>query len=306
MSRDGIRIFNRYTGEYEDERVYGEAFLRLAYGTAVGRWSTWAVFSRPFFSRLFGWRMKQPGTAAKVGPFIEKYGLDADEFAEPPESYRCFNDFFSRELKAGVRPVDGRAESVVFPADGRHFGWQKLGLEEGVFVKGQRWDLGPLVGNWVDQPERFEGGTLVLSRLCPTDYHHFHFPVSGTLLDRTWMGRRLYSVSPFALRKNLGYLWENKRCLTRIEAGRLGEVLYIEVGATNVGSIQHHSTGEGEKIERGEPAGWFEFGGSSLVTLFERNKVTLCDDLVERSREGVELYARMGDRMGTIAGAERE
>ncbi|HKJ89824.1 MAG TPA: phosphatidylserine decarboxylase [Oceanipulchritudo sp.] len=306
MAADGIRIFNRYTGDYEDERVYGEVFLRLAYGTAVGRVSTWAFFSRPLFSRLFGWRMKQPGTAAKVRPFIDKYGLDAEEFAEPPERYRCFNDFFCRELKAGARPVDKRAETLVFPADGRHSGWQEIGLEAGVFVKGQRWELGPLLGNCVERPERFEGGTLVLSRLCPTDYHHFHFPVSGRLLNRSWLGHRLYSVSPFALRKNLGYLWANKRCLTRIEAGPVGEVLYIEVGATNVGSIRHHPVGEGEGIGKGDPAGWFEFGGSSLVTVFERGKVTLCDDLVERTREGVELYARMGDTMGTIVAGGRE
>ncbi|MFO7724500.1 MAG: phosphatidylserine decarboxylase [Oceanipulchritudo sp.] len=300
MAADCIRIFNRYTGKYEKELVYGEAFLRLAYGTAVGRWSTWALVSRPFFSRLFGWRMRQRGTAGKVLPFISKYGLDAGEFAKPPDSYHCFNDFFCRELKPGARPVDRRPEAIVFPADGRHSGWQEIGSEEGVFVKGQHWELGPLLEKSVERPERFEGGTLVLSRLCPTDYHHFHFPVSGLLCHRHWMGRHLYSVSPFALRKNLAYLWANKRCLTRIDAGSLGEVLFIEVGATNVGSIRHRPVGMGDRIEKGEPAGWFEFGGSSLLTIFERGKVSLSDDLAAHSREGIELYAHMGDVMGRI------
>ncbi|HSH09797.1 MAG TPA: phosphatidylserine decarboxylase, partial [Oceanipulchritudo sp.] len=179
----------------------------------------------------------------------------------------------------------------------------QLGTEEGIFVKGQQWDLWHLLGGNTPLAGRFAGGSLVLSRLCPVDYHHFHFPVGGRVREIRWTGRRLYSVSPFALRQRIEYLWENKRCLTLIETELLGLVCFIEVGATNVGSIHHRQLPEGNRIEKGAPKGWFEFGGSSVITIFEPGRVRLSEDLLEQTARGKELYARVGDRMGLLSKA---
>jgi hypothetical protein len=93
------------------------------------------------------------------------------------DQYDSFNDFFCRELKPDARPVDQSEGSIVFPADGRHFGWQSLGQEQGVFVKGQKWNLWQLLDGRKDLVDRFSGGTLVLSRL---DWRHG----GGMLVDR--------------------------------------------------------------------------------------------------------------------------
>lgn len=296
-----IRILNRYTGQYEEEAVYGEGALRFAYETSLGRGITGLVFSRPFLSRLFGWYMKRPGSRSKIAPFVEQYGLDPETFSRPLDSYSSFNDFFRRELKPGVRPVDPDPRSVVFPADGRHLGWQEVGTEAGVFVKGQRWNLDALLGGDAQLLSRFEGGSLVLSRLCPVDYHHFHFPASGEAGDPHWTGKRLYSVSPFSLRHSLAYLWQNKRCLTILENEAIGPVAFIEVGATNVGTIRHRPLPGGRQVRKGDPKGWFEFGGSSVLTIFPKGAVSLSTDLLETTAAGVELYAHVGDRMGTFS-----
>ncbi len=299
MSGDPITYFDRYEQVLKQEAVYGEASLRFAYETVPGRFLGWLFFSRPLFSRLFGWYMSRPASAARIRPFIEQYGLDASEFAQPVEGYRSFNDFFHRELRAGARPVDPDPEAVVFPADGRHMGWQELGSEQSVFVKGQRWNLEQLLGGDTRLAERFHRGSLVLSRLCPVDYHHFHFPVSGRLRESRWMDSRLYSVNPFALRRRLAYLWENKRCLNLIETVHAGLVCFIEIGATNVGTIRHHPVEAGAEVEKGADKGWFEFGGSSIITLFEPGRIRLADDLLDQAGRGIELYARVGDRMGS-------
>jgi phosphatidylserine decarboxylase len=107
-------------------------------------------------------------------------------------------------------------------------------------------------------------------------------------------------VSPIALRRHLDYLTGNKRCLTLLETENSGTCCFIEVGATNVGTIRHAELPEDKVVNRGARKGWFEFGGSSVVTLFEKGRVQLSEDLVEQTQNGVELYARMGDRMGKV------
>jgi phosphatidylserine decarboxylase len=294
-----IRYFNRHTGALETEQVYGESFLRWAYGTPTGRIALGALVKRPFFSKFYGWRMDRPGSAGRVNPFIRDYALDAADFADSPASYRSFNEFFFRKLKPTARPIDSDPSSVVFPADGRHLGFERAAEIEGVFVKGQRWDLTALLGS-KELGERFANGSLILSRLCPVDYHRFHFPVGGVPSETVVINGPLFSVSPFALRQNLAYLWQNKRTITRIESPEFGTVLMLEIGATCVGSILQTFT-PGETVEKGAEKGYFAFGGSSTITIFEPGRVKLEEDLLSYSAKQIELYARMGTRMGTLA-----
>ena len=300
MKARPITYFDRYTKTLKEESIYGEAALRFTYETVPGRTLANLFFSRPFLSQLFGWWMKRPSSRSRIKPFVEQYGLDKTEFEEALDHFTSFNDFFIRRLKASARPVDPDPRTIVFPADGRHLGWQQLGAEQGVFVKGQRWNLAALLDNDAALMERFAGGSLVLSRLCPVDYHHFHFPVSGHILESRWMGQKLFSVSPIALRRRLGYLWENKRCLTRCGTDGIGEVCFIAVGATNVGSIRFHSLSSGHTFRKGAANGWFEFGGSSVITLFEPGRVDLSPDLRDLTADGMELYAHVGDTMGQV------
>ena len=293
-----IRYFNRHTKREETESVYGEGFLRWAYGSALGTLALGAFIKRPFFSAWYGRRMNRPQSAAKIEPFLVQYGLDADEFADPVSSYRNFNEFFYRKLKKDARPIDGDASVAVFPADGRHFGFQKAGEISGVFVKGQRFDVAELLGD-AGLAARYYSGPLVLSRLCPVDYHRVHFPVSGMAGTPRLIPGPLFSVSPIALRKKIAYLWTNKRVVTLVDAGRFGTVAVVEIGATCVGTITQ-TFASGSVVEKGGEKGYFAFGGSSTITLFEPGKVRLADDLLQRSASGMELYAKMGTAMARL------
>jgi len=292
-----IEFFNRYTGQVEREQVYGAAWMRWTYANPFGRLALEALVKRPLFSRWYGWRMDRPGSRAKVLPFIREFGLDVNEFADPPESFRTFNEFFYRRLKPGARLGDTNPKAVVFPADGRHLGFPDASKIDGVFVKGQRFDLPRLLGN-AELAARYAKGTLVLSRLCPVDYHRFHFPLAGSPSAASMLNGPLYSVNPIALRRNLSYLWENRRALTTLETEQFGTVLLLEIGATNVGSIVQ-TYQPGLPIAKGDEKGYFRFGGSSTLLLFEPGRVRLAEDLVEHSRNRRELYARVGDRLGT-------
>ena len=294
-----IKFFNRYTGQVEQEQVYGAAWMRWTYCNPFGRLALEALVKRPFFSRWYGWRMNRSVSRNKVLPFIRNFGLDVSEFAEPPESFRTFNEFFYRRLKPGARPVDSDPNAVAFPADGRHLGFPDASQIDGVFVKGQRFDLGRLLGS-ANLAARYARGTLVLSRLCPVDYHRFHFPLAGRASATTLLNGPLYSVNPIALRRNLSYLWENRRTLTTLATEKFGAVLLLEIGATNVGSIVQ-TYRPGTTVAKGAEKGYFRFGGSSTLLLFEPDRIRLADDLVEQSRNHRELYARVGDRLGKTA-----
>lgn len=294
-----ITFFNRHTGRLETEAVYGEDFLRWVYGNPLGSLALHALVKRAAFSRWYGSRMDQPASAEKIAPFIATYGLDPAEFAEPVKSYRSFNEFFSRKLKPSARPVDSGPHSLVFPADGRHLLIPNIAACDSFFVKGARFDLTSLLGD-AGLATRFAQGSLLISRLCPVDYHRFHFPCAGVPGEPRWINGPLFSVSPIALRRRPGILWENKRCLTEVNSPELGTVLYLEIGATCVGTIVHTSE-PGQPMAKGDEKGYFRFGGSCVITVYEPGRVQWDAGLIEHGKAGREVYAWMGERCGQVA-----
>jgi phosphatidylserine decarboxylase len=293
-----IHFFNSLTGQMEKENVYGEAFLRYAYGNPLGKIALHSFIKRPGFSQWYGWRMNQSASREKIAPFLQQYGLNAAEFADPIDSYRTFNEFFYRKLKPSARPIDPLPDQVVFPADGRHLAFADASKINTVFVKGQRFDIAGLLED-EKLAARYQSGSLILSRLCPVDYHRFHFPVAGKASATHCINGPLFSVSPIALRQNLSYFWQNKRTVCEIETEHCGKVLMLEIGATCVGTIIQTYPAN-SAIEKGQEKGYFAFGGSSTILLFEPGAITLPQDFLDRSNHGIETYARMGSSMAKI------
>ncbi len=288
-----VSYFNRGTGLVETEVIYGERFLRWAYERPLGRLALWLLVKRALFSRWYGWRMNRPGSRRKIRPFIADYNIREDEFAKDWESFPHFNAFFARKLKPAARPVAPESNAAIFPADGRHFVIPDLAASEGIFVKGRRFDLRALLGDEA-LASRHARGAMLISRLCPVDYHRFHFPCDGVPGDVRLINGPLYSVNPVALRVRPSILWENKRFITRHQTARWGEVLLIEVGATCVGSVRQ-TYRPGAPVEKGAEKGHFLFGGSCFITIFPPGCARFADDLLENSGQGREVFALMGD-----------
>jgi phosphatidylserine decarboxylase len=296
MPAEPIRFYNRYSQKIEVEQVFGERWLRFAYENPAGRFFVWLIARRAWFSQWYGRRMNKHESALLIIPFLAKYGVDVDEFAKSPFDYNTFNEFFFRQLKAEARPIAAGENVAVFPADGRHLAFPDVAAAPGFYVKGATFTLAELLDN-AALAQTFAGGSMLISRLCPVDYHRFHFPVSGTPAETRKVEGWLYSVSPVALRYNLRYLLRNKRQLTTIESPEFGTVAMLEVGATNVGSIKQFFT-PGQPIAKGAEKGLFAFGGSCVVTIFQRGRIRFDDDIVAQSAQHLETYAHMGDRLG--------
>lgn len=293
-----IVYHDRYRNEACVEKVYGDKSLRWTYGTVAGRIALNTLVKRAWFSRWYGWRMDRPSSRRKIEPFIKEYELDPSEFVRSPSDFASFNEFFFRTLKPAARPIDSRSSTVVFPADGRHLCVPDLSRCAGLFVKGQMFELAELVGD-ADLANKYACGSLLLSRLCPVDYHRFHFPAAGVPGPARLVNGPLRSVNPIALCKNINILATNKRCLTVLETDTIGKVLLLEIGATCVGSICQ-TYQEGVTVTKGDEKGYFRFGGSSTITIFEPGRVQFDQDLVENSLKQRELYARIGDHMATV------
>jgi len=296
LNPNPIRYYDRYDKTTKTERVYGERWLRLAYDNPIGRLAVWLFVRRRLFSWYYGWRMNRRGSDMLVYKFVVDYDVDVSEFAKSPFDFQTFNQFFYRALKPEARPIAQGSGVAVMPADGRHLAFSDIDAAPGFYVKGATFELPELLGD-EDLAKKFMHGSMLISRLCPSDYHRFHFPASGIPAEARLIKGSLYSVSPIALRRNIRYIVLNKRFITLIDTPEFGSIAMIEVGATNVGSIVQ-SFIPGQATNKGAEKGMFAFGGSCVITLFTEGRILFDSDILAQSAECIETYARMGDRLG--------
>lgn len=294
-----VQYIDRATGRIEIEKIYGHKALSLLYGDSfasqIFSFLLLPLFSRiPWVSKFYGWLQKRRSSAKRIAPFIQAYGVDTSEFEEA--QFASFNDFFIRKLKKSARLIDSDPKRAVLPADGRYLVFPDLPNVKRFYMKEQPFDLATFLQNEA-YSRRFAEGSMVIARLCPTDYHRFHFPVDGTPGIATAIPGPLFSVNPVALRKRLSILWENKRMITEIETERFGTVLYVEIGATCVGTICQTYTPD-QRVRKGDEKGYFSFGGSCLALLFERGRIQFDADFVANSEKGLETKANMGQSLG--------
>lgn len=298
---DPIIYIDRVTGKEEVEQVYGADALKLLYGDGIlsrllGRPLVPLLAKMPLFSALYGFWQKLPLSKRKIVPFINKFHVDATEFLDSVDSFHSFNDFFIRKLKPEARPIAKGDNVAVIPADGRYYFYQDVSKTDGFIVKGKKFNLETLVGNDKLASEYSEGA-MILARLCPTDYHRFHFPCSCIPGETRTINGYLYSVNPVAIKKNIDIFTENKRAVCELQTNHFGKVLFLEVGATNVGSINQTYTPY-QSNAKGAEKGFFAFGASALVILFPKNKIHFDQDLLNATSKGLEIKCLMGQSLG--------
>lgn len=292
-----IQYIDRKTNTLQSEKIYGHRALSFLYGGSWFSLLLLPLISRvPLFSRFYGFLQKRSWSAKKVAPFIENYGVDPSEFRKTV--FSSFNDFFIRKLKPEARPIIQDSKKAALPADGRYLVFPVLSKGERFYVKGQSFDLFSFLQNDA-YARRFSDGSMMIVRLCPTDYHRFHFVADGIPSKAESIEGSFNSVNPIALRKNLSILWTNKRVLTECNSEAFGKILYVEVGAICVGTI-HQTYTPGSGVKKGDEKGYFSFGGSCLAVLFEKGRIAFDEDLVKNSARGLETKANFGDSLGGI------
>jgi len=291
-SQDPIQYYERESGQIKTEKVAGEKWLVWLYYNPIGEATLWTLAKRKLVSSIYGNMMDRTSSAKKIHPFIEDFDIDMS--VAQKQEFNNFNDFFTRKLKDDARPIDTSSNIVVSPADGKILAYADISNSDFI-IKGYRFD----VSSFLDNPglaQKYNDGALLIFRLAPVDYHRFHFPVSGNSSPNKKIDGDYYSVNPYALRKMAEIFCLNKREYTILSNPLFGDVVMAEVGATMVGSIVQ--TFKGSSVNKGEEKGYFKFGGSTVVLLFEKNKIHIDEDLLINTAKGYETTVKMGERIG--------
>lgn len=294
----GIYFIHRKTGQITEETVFGRGFMEFFYGRRFGRLLTSLLLIRPWFSKVSGWYHDSSWSCRKIPGFIEKLSLSMEEVQGEIKDFKSFNEFFARRLKPKARPIVEAEPILVSPADARLLVFPKIDGLTLLPVKGAKIPLAKLLLDQA-QAKRYKDGAALVFRLCPADYHRFHFPASGQASPPQSIPGRLHSVSPFAIEQNLDIFCRNHRVVSYLESERFGCLALIEIGALCVGAIvETYTPGT---VKKGEEKGYFKFGGSSLVLLLEANQLDLDEDLINNTAQGFETLVQFGEQLGRAA-----
>lgn len=291
-----IQYYNRQTHDYEIEKIAGERYLNWTYSSVQGMKLLELLVKKKLFSSMYGSFCNSTFSKSKILKFIDKFDINIDDLESKTEDFRCFNDFFSRKLKTSSRPITRDNDVLISPGDGRLLAYEKITPNKLVQIKGITYRLSELLST-DDMCSRYEGGTCVILRLCPTDYHRFHFIDDGICENSIKIKGDYYSVNPVALKEVPQLFCRNKREWCLFHSKNFGDVIYVEVGATCVGSIIQ-TYKPNTSIIKGEEKGYFKFGGSTLILFFEKDKIKLDKDILEQSKLSCEVKVFMGEPIG--------
>lgn len=287
-----IKYVDRESGQIKIEKVYGENWLNWLYHNPVGEASLWVLAKRKIVTSAYGDMMEKPKSAEKIAPFVKEYNVDLSIAQQ--QKFGSFNQFFIRKLKPEARPINPDSLVVTSPADGKILAYENIKNSD-FYVKGFRFN----VASFLDQPQlakKYNEGSMIVFRLAPPDYHRYHFPVSGeTFASNIKIDGDYYSVNPLALRKKAEIFWLNKREYGVIKSPVFGDVVMVEVGATMVGSMIQ--TYKGTTVKKGQEKGYFKFGGSTVVLLFEKDQIKINSDLIRNTGKGLETTIKMGEQI---------
>ncbi len=231
--------------------------------------------------------------------FVNRYNVNMSEaLEEDPEAYPCFNDFFTRPLKPGMRPLPEDQNAVVCPADGAISQIGEIKYNRIFQAKGHDYSLTELLGGDIDLAREFEDGQFATVYLSPSDYHRVHMPVTGTLRQMIHVPGHLFSVNKTTAENVPRLFARNERAVCIFDTER-GPMAVILVGAMVVASIETVWAGQvtphqrkvttvnyqPEKnppitLKRGEEMGRFKLGSTAIV-LFGKDQVKWATELTE-------------------------
>ncbi|MFZ7102686.1 MAG: phosphatidylserine decarboxylase [Peptococcaceae bacterium] len=288
---------DRETNKILQEKVAGERYLNWIYNDPLGRGLLEMLVKRKIFSYLYGKLQDCKFSKKKIPQFVKEYGIDIDECKKDVSQFEHFNDFFYRELKTGARAVDPAEDRLVSPADGRAFVYEDIDIYSLFQIKGSPYSLVDLTGD-AKLAGRYINGSCIIIRLCPVDYHRFHFPCSGTAEKAHETKGSYYSVNPIALNRKAEIYCQNKRHLTVLHGDCFDDILLLEIGATCVGSIIQTFVPR-SRVAKGAEKGYFKFGGSTVMMFLQANTVKIDEDLLINSSKGLETKVKMGMGIAT-------
>lgn len=236
--------------------------------------------------------LNSPLSKPLIKSFIKKNEIDVTRYEERP--YRSYNDFFTRKQKDTVTVFNPDSAVLAAPCDSRLSAYEIN--EDSVFcIKDSLYKTADLLDD-AALASRYSGGYCLIFRLCVDNYHRYSYVDDGPTEAARLIRGVLHTVQPIALERYNIYK-RNTRTVTLQKSAHFGTLAYIEVGAMLIGRICNHHT-EPYMAKRGEEKGYFEYGGSTVVLLVEKEQVRLDADILQNTQKGLETVVRLGEAIG--------
>ena len=261
------------------------------------RRSMWRMVPKRAVSGAISWGVSlgipAPLRTLMLSRFARIYGIDVTEAEKPISEYAGFDEFFTRKLRPGARPIDELPGRVVSPADGTIVECGLATAGKLIQAKGSHFDLASLLDD-AQAAQRLEGGAYLITYLSPKDYHRVHSPVGGRVVGWRHVPGTLFSVGAASIRREPELFVRNERFITLIEMDGGGLVAVVMVAAVGVGhvtvsydpevathrpeffraALRHRQYDDPKPIRRGEELGIFHLGSTTIV-VFEPGRVEL-------------------------------
>ena len=269
-----------------------DSFLARLYGSKAGRLLLKPLVS-PVVSRVAGAFLNTRLSTVLIKPFIRSNGIDMTQYEAV--RYRSYNEFFSRKIRQACRPMDRDPAHLIAPCD------SKLTVlpitADSVFtLKHTPYTVESLLRSDA-LAKKYEGGYALIFRLTVDDYHRYCYIADGQKGENVHIPGVLHTVNPVA-NDYFPIYKENAREYSILHSAAFGDVLMMEVGALLVGRIVNHH--QAASVRRGEEKGYFQFGGSTVVLLVEKNRVQIDEEILRNSNAQMETVVKMGECIGWV------
>lgn len=280
-------VFERDTKSYYQEEE-NKALLFL-YQHLFGRMIL-KILTRPFVSQIVGTYMNSAFSKRRISKFIDKNHIDMSKYIE--ETYHSFNQFFTRTIKKERRILPEDTDLFLSPADARVMVYP-ITRDSAFEIKNSCYTVNELLRD-DELARKYQGGYCFIFRLCVDDYHRYSYIDDGKVERSMKIPGIFHTVQPLAFKKYKVFS-ENTREYQVLQTSHFKTIVQIEVGALLVGKIQNH---EKESFSRGEEKGYFEFGGSTIILLVEKDTVIPDRDILENSSKGIETRVYLYEAVG--------
>lgn len=264
--------------------------LNFLYKTFLGRLIL-KILTRPSLSKMAGYLMDSRFSSKFIKLFIKKNNISTDDCII--ENWKSFNDFFTRRLNPSARIFSSEAEDFLSPCDGLLTTYE-ISDDLLITVKNSTYSISSLLEN-PKIAKDYTGGQCLVFRLTPSHYHRYHYFDSGRKGKNTFIKGILHTVLPIAVESEPIYL-RNSREYTILKTDNFGDVVFMEVGAMLVGRIVNYH--QEHSFSRGDEKGKFEFGGSTIILLLEKNTVNLSEDIITCNSNNLEYPVIAGQKIG--------
>lgn len=280
-------IYNRDSKEYIYEK--DSFILKFLYGNVVGRFIL-KLFTMKWFTNLGALYMRSSLSKLRIKKFIKQNNINMEDYVM--DNYKCFDEFFIRKIKEDKRSLNLDNNLLLSPCDSK-LSVYKIDDDTILNIKNSSYTIGELL-NDNELAKSYKGGYCLVFRLCVDDYHRYHYIDDGINMYTKKINGIFHTVRPIAFKYKKVFS-ENSREYSLLKTNNFGNVIQMEVGALLVGKICNLDKKE---FKRGEEKGYFRFGGSTIVLLFEPNKIIIDQDILDKTSKDIEVKIKLFDVIG--------